>query len=482
MAQFDQHHQSERFSEQITDITVGSLDKAQQHIYNFFLGIIKHYQAEDILNQFDRLFIKYEEIDNTKAYYALGEILFHDKEEEFKYTLLRCCYILNNNWAINGNIKACQQLVDLFLSNSIGLPTRIYKLKRLRQWLQNFVSSEEYSTLRSLSGRSGVNKNYHNWSERFSSYLLISEYSDLSKPAEQRQYAETLYRRIKKQFKFNLAMYTARIDSKSGANPQHQNPTTLGDGVLILIKRVLNKQGNDGYRQAAKSLYDQSKNFTFSEFKDSLLAYLGISQDNLEISEVLSVTVVQKLKHFQEHQDDHEMTVSLLHVTCNRVLYYLLLNERRKPSEFLQLSLECNNLLNLVILLLKIVLLSSNGRFYLEGYIAELIKFYSAYEETECRTFINFLDILNVTLAIFDEDTHYSLIKMKNLTDTMPDVNLENYRVFSQSRKFGDLVSNPFTQQDTTKTLNPSAQEDTTKNLNPSVQQDATKTLNTARS
>jgi hypothetical protein len=469
MTQFDHQHQSEKFSEPITEITVGSIDKAQQHIYNFFLGIIKYYSAEDILEQFNRLFILYEEIDSTKAYYALGEIIFHDKESEFKYTLLRCCYILNNNWAINGNLNACQQLVELFLANSIGIPTRIYKLKKLRKWLQSFVQSEEYSTLRSLSGRPGVSKNYHNWSERFSSYLLISEYSDLSKPVEQRQYAETLYRRIKKQFKFNLAMYTARLDSKLGTNPQHHNPTNLGDGVLILIKRVLNKQGNDGYRQAAKSLYKEIKHLTFSEFKDSLLAYLGISKDNLEVSEVLSVTVVQKLKHFQEHQDDNEMTASLLHVTCNRVLHYLLLNERRKPSEFLQLSLECNNLLNLVILLLKIVLLSSNGRFYLESYIAELIKFYSAYEETECRSFINFLDILNVTLAIFDEDTHYSLIKMKNLAESIPDVNLENYRVFSQSKKFGDLVSNPFTQQDTTKTLNPSGQEDTTKTLNPSV-------------
>jgi len=454
MAQLYNQNQFNQFPEQVTDITTGSIEKAQQHIFNFFLEIIKRHQAEAILDQFEKLFVKYEEIDNVNAYYALGEIIFHNKESEFKDTLLRCCYILNNNWAINGNINACHKLVDLFLVNSIGFPTRIHKLKKLRQWLQNFVQSEEYNTLRSLSGRPGIHKSYHNWSERFSSYLLISEYADLQKPLEQRQYAETLSRKIKKQFKFDLAMYTARIDSTLGRNPQRQNPTDLGDGVLLLIKRVLNKQGNDNYRKAAKRFYDQAHNVTFLEFKSKLLIYLGISQDDLEISEVLRLTVVQKLRHFQEHRDDELMSMSLLYVTCNRILQYLLLNERRKPSEFLQLSLEYDNLLTPVIFLLKIVLILPHIRFYLESYVAELIKFYSVYEETECRSFINFMDILNVTLAIFDEDTDYSLIKMKNFENDLVDINLENYRIFSQLKKFIESERESVDKDDTTKTLN----------------------------
>ena len=454
MAQFYNQNQSNSFSEQVTDITTGSIEKAQQHIYDFFLEIIKYYESEVILNQFEKLFIEYDEIYNVSAYYALGEIIFHNKENEFKYTLLRCCYIVNNNWAINGNISACQQLVDLFLADSISVPTRIHKLKKLRQWLQSFAQSEEYSTLRSLSGKPRTRKTYHNWSERFSSYLLISEYADPKKPLEQRQYAENLSRKIKKQFKFDLAMYTARIDSKLGANPQRQNPTNLGDGVLFLIKRVLNKQGNENYRKAARNLYDQSHSITFIEFKSRLLAYLGISQDALEISEVFRLTVVQKLKHFQEHRNDELMTLSLLYVTCNRILQYLLLSERRKPSDFLQLSLEYDNCLNPIILLLKIVLIQPHIRFYLEGYVAELIKFYSVYEETECQSFINFLDVLNVTLAIFDEDTDYSLIRMKNIENDLADINLDNYRVFSQLKRLVDRGTRPVDQEDTTETLN----------------------------
>jgi hypothetical protein len=135
-------------------------------------------------------------------------------------------------------------------------------------------------------------------------------------------------------------------------------------------------------------------------------------------------------------------------------LQYLLLSERRKPSEFLQLSLEYDNFLNPIILLLKIVLIQPHIRFYLEGYVADLIKFYSVYEETECQAFINFLDVLNVTLAIFDEDTDYSLIKMKNIENDLTDINLDNYRVFSQLKRIVDRGKQPVDQEDTTETLN----------------------------
>jgi len=453
MEQFYNQYESEYFQEEVTDITSGSLEKAQQHIYSFFLTIIKHYQVEDILRQFERLFINYGEIDNVEVYNALGEIIFYNKEYEFKNILLRCCYILNNNWALNGNISACQKLVDLFLSHSISLPTKINKLKKLRQWLQNFIQSDEYKTLRSLSGRSGVNKNYHNWSERFSSYLLISEYTDFNKSPEQRQYAGTLARKIKKQFKFDLALYTARIESKTGSASQRQNPTTLGDGVLILIKKILNKRGNEDLRSLAKRFRAQVDDVTFAEFKDYLLDYLGISRNDFEIPEIMRLTVVQKFSRFHEHQNDQFMTVNLFNVACNQVLRYLLLNERRQPSELLQLSLESNNLLRYVVLLLKVVLICPKSRLYLESYIAELIKFYSSYDEVECRCFIVFLDMLNVTLAIFDKDTDYSLVKMKNLENDFTDISLENYRIFSQSKSLENLISQQLSEQDSTKTL-----------------------------
>ncbi|MBD2150076.1 hypothetical protein H6F44_08065 [Pseudanabaena sp. FACHB-1277] len=465
--QYNPDHGFSHSRDDSSSITAGNIDKAQQCIYNFFLEIIKTYSDDEILDQFNKLFIRYEPIDNSAAYYALGEIIFYDKEEDFKYTILRCCYILNNNWIVNRNINACQQLVDLFLSNFISTPTKVTKLKTLKQWLQKFVQSQEYNKLRSLSGRPTIQHSYDSWAERFSTYILASESNDTSKSIEQRVYAANLSRKLKKQFKFDLALYTAKIDAR-GSNPQLKNPTSLGDGVLNLIKMVLNKQGNQKFRNIAQNLYKQIRNLSFGEFKDKLVDYLGISANSLDPFNLKEI-IISKPVNLLERDDNQQMQISLLNIICNRLLKHILLDEYRHPSRFLKFALNAQNFLGLIIILLKIVLLCPDSRRYLEGYVAELINFFSVYSEEECNDFIKFLDVLNVTLAIFDDDTDYSLIKMhnaeslhghhndcdriyneyldpqpqphrqhnihnQNLADVNHDPNFDNYRIFSQSK------------------------------------------------
>jgi hypothetical protein len=454
MSNISTHQADDKPTPNRTSITAINIDKAQREIYEFFLDIVNLYQPEVVLNQFNRLFIRYEEIDNLNVYYALGEILFHNKEDDFKYTLLRCCYILNNNWSVNGQLAFCQQLVDLFLSDFISIPTKITKLRTLKQWLKRFVQSTDYATLRSLSGGATIRKQYHTWLDRFSSYLLVPEYTDTSKSLEQRQYAENLSRQLKKQFKFDLALYTAKIEVRARGESQQVNPTSLGDGVLQLIKKVLNKQGNQKFWNRAKNFFERSRKMLFGEFKSELLIYLGIDSSNsLYISMVAHQNIAHKLLNLQIEQDDNPVTLSLLNITCNRLLRLILLDEYRHPSELLNQSLKERNFLNLVILLLKIILFFPNSRIYLEGYIADLIKYYSGYDESECTDFISLLDILNVTLTIFDSDTDYSLVKIDhdNFPQHLPyapnshhldhsyeqddDDDLDNYRIFSQTKK-----------------------------------------------
>ena len=76
MAQFYNRNESAQSKEYITDITTSGIEQAQEYIYNFFLGIVKYYQADEILDQFNKLFINYEEIKNIQAYDALGESYF----------------------------------------------------------------------------------------------------------------------------------------------------------------------------------------------------------------------------------------------------------------------------------------------------------------------------------------------------------------------------------------------------------------------
>ncbi|CAN1210648.1 hypothetical protein TUMEXPCC7403_10660 [Tumidithrix helvetica PCC 7403] len=436
-----------QYSEEITEIQTGSVEQIQQRIYGFFLEIVRRYTPEQVIHQFQNLFIRYDQVDDPVTFRALGQIIFFNQETEFRNTLLRCCYILINNWRITSNYRYTHLLIGLFSDPSIYQPSKTTKLRTLRAWLKNFISSPDYESLLLFLGRpSSTYQDRNNWSDRFTSYLLTSQYADLSKPLEQRQIADALSRKIKKQFKFDLAMYTARLGrkepsastsrqsialSKSSAKSQ-ANPTSLGDGVLNLVKTILTRQGSNSYKSLARHFLEQLKGITFLEFKQKFLEYLELPSYDAEVSELLQIGLVNKFMQLHTSCDRQIVMFGLVHTACKRAIQLLTLDGQRNPSDLFYFFLSRDNPMPLVILLLKIILLRRESRLHLETCIADLIKYYSHYSEDECRGFINFLDILNVTLAIYEDDTDYSIVRMTENGEAMTDeTNADDYRVFS---------------------------------------------------
>ncbi|MGB7380834.1 MAG: hypothetical protein WA959_30315, partial [Rivularia sp. (in: cyanobacteria)] len=97
------------------------------------------------------------------------------------------------------------------------------------------------------------------------------------------------------------------------------------------------------------------------------------------------------------------------------------------------LLLSQGNPLTLVIALLKIILISKHSRRHLEMRIANIINYYEHYQEEECDWVIKFIEVFNITFAIYAENVEYNLIQMQeNATESEPQTNLDTYRVFSQ--------------------------------------------------
>ena len=107
--------------------------------------------------------------------------------------------------------------------------------------------------------------------------------------------------------------------------------------------------------------------------------------------------------------------------------------------------------MTLVVTLLKLILISKNSRTHLESRIADLIRYYEAMPEQECRWVVNFLEIFNVTFTIYAENVQYDLIRMTDRSPGDPrpgsfnftsngELNLDSYRIFSQlkSRQLPD--------------------------------------------
>ena len=433
-------------------LSARELQIAQQTIYQSLLEIVKKWPPEEVLLEFKRLFLYHGDSANTAALNALYEIIFHDNEEEFRNTIKRACYILVNNWDATRRHKAIQDLIAAFQNENLPRSLISPTLTRLRIWIRNFQQSQDYSDLKLFADRynvieSGETLNDGPWVRRYTSYLLVPQYVDMRNSIEQREAARSMAQQLREKFKFDLAMYVARSQSMLRNNPILRNPTALGDDTLRLIKTIVAKRGTYSYSNLANIFLNQIQALTYIEFKRSLQKYLGFSVEGSNVSHVLQTRMADKLSNlYEEHQDD-VVTPALILRTSNRMIEFLTMENKNEPSSLFVLLLSQGNPITLVVTLLKLMLVSKNSRTHLEARIADLLRYYEEIPEQDCRWVVNFLEIFNVTFTIYGDNVQYNLIRMKEerhdydspIQDSIDEVNLESYHVFSQLRP-GHLI------------------------------------------
>lgn len=420
-----------------------NIQNAQDILYNFLLEIVKKWPPEEVLLEFKRLFIYHVDSVNSEAMQAVYDIVFSNNEEEFRNTLKRCCYILVNNWDASRHYKPIQELIQVFADPCFNRHTASPTLKRLRLWIANFISGKDFEELKLFASR------YEElgrgpWSSRYTSYLLVPQYIDLRNPIEQREAARALSKQLKDRFKFDLAMYIARSQTRSATERPPKNPTALGDEVLRLIKTIVAKRGPFSYVNLANIFTNQTQNLSYEDFKQSLLNYLMFSMDSQTFAEMLRANLKEKLEGL--YTSHHEETISnaLVLRTCNRVIDYLTTEGQEEPSPLFAMLLSQGNPITLVTVLLKIILICKHSRTHLESRIAILIKYYQDYPEDECAWVVNFLEVFNVTFAIHAENVQYNLVKMAPEPPQKPQFfDPDTYRIFSQLKNEAEVEFTP---------------------------------------
>lgn len=392
-----------------------SLPQAQQVIYTFLLDIVKIWDPEDVLLEFKHLFIENTESTSDAALPAVHTLLFVNNEREFHNTIKRCCYILINNWEVVRRFDAIQSLIDLFDDPLIHKRTLSSTLKRLRQWVANFIKSPDFAELKLFTARFYEQRSVNStkpWSSQFASYLLVPQYTDRNNPVEQRQAAHNRAQRLKDKFKFDLAMYTAH--AQVGASPTHHvpNPTSLGDEVLRLIRVILLNRGQFSYKNLAHLFLEQVADLRYAGFKTSLVEYLVFSVSEQTVVSHIKLTLTNYLGQLYTEFDDEALNRSLILRTCNRLIDQLLTVDRKQPSYLFTYILSQGNHLTLAIILLKLVLISRSSLTYIEARLADLIRYYEDVPQQDCQWVIQFLEVFRVTFAIFAENTEYSIVRL----------------------------------------------------------------------
>lgn len=408
------------------------IQQAQEAIYRFILQNVKQRHPETALQEFKLLFLDYADTVDSEPLLALGEIISQNDAQAFRNTLKRSCYIMINHWEASRTYGYSKKLVQLFSSVKITQEAQSESLNRQRLWLANFVNSGEFQQLQLFAAKyEGDNKAH--WSHRYASYLLVPQYLDVNNPVEQREAARALSAQLKNQFKFDLAIYTARSQSAVSRDKMPKNPTLLGDDVLRLIKTIVAKRGALSYTNLANIFIKQTEKLNYHQFKLSLSRYLLFSSVNKEFVESSNKKFSQKLNSLYPEHQEQTMDEALVSKTCNRVIEYLTTEDYQNPSEIFLLFVQQGNPLTLIVVLLKIVLMCKNVRPHLEYCIATLIQYYRNYPEEDCKWVINFCEMFNITLAIYAENVQYNLIKIKeDKPDEKSSGSLDAYRVFAQ--------------------------------------------------
>ncbi|WP_271254835.1 hypothetical protein [Pseudanabaena sp. Chao 1811] len=423
------------------------IEQAQQRIYEFFLETVRHKSPDAVLIDFKDLFINFNDQHNLEIAAAFDQILTAYNEKEFFYTLKRCCYILINNWTVSNHRSYVQSLIDLFDDDSIHKKPKSIKLKTLRIWLQIFIKSEDFKSLKlfaiSVNPLSGVDQN---WSNRFASYLLTDQYTNPHSSLEQRQAANILAQEMKEKFQFDLAMYTARLGHQLSTPNPHSNPTSLSDNVLNLVTLMLTKNSMLNCQAQAEKFLASIENSTYYEFKVKLLQYLDFAIADPEVSETLQTQISDGLFNLKSEHHDHLTNPYLILKTSKYLISQFTSSDHEHLTELFNILLHHTNPLNFVVLLLKLLLINGSVRSHLELKIALIIKYYSKYSEAKCKSVIAFIDMLNIALAIYAGETRYNLVCMYPYADSssqdldvrqdlqISQFDKKNYRIFSQLR------------------------------------------------
>lgn len=412
-----------------------TIQQAQDCIYEFLLDIVRKWPPEEVLLEFKRLFIYHVDSISSGAMQSVYEIVFSNNQNEFRNTIKRCCYILINNWDASRNFKPIQDLVQLFRDPSFNRYTASPTLKRLRVWINDFVQSKDFEELKLFTARY-EDRVVGPWTSRYTSYLLVPQYIDLKNPLEQREAARALSKQLKDRFKFDLAMYVAKSQIPAASDRAAKNPTALGDEALRLIKLIVARRGQFSYVNLASIFLQQTEALPYRAFKQSLQRYLVFSVDNQSFAETLKTKIHEKLESLYTIHNHEILTDALILRTCNRIIDILTTENQDEPSPLFIQLLSHGSPITLVIVLLKVILISRYSRTHLEARIAGLIKHYENYPEADCNWVVNFLEIFNVTFAIYADNVQYNLVKMdEEISEDSSIFDPDTYRIFSQLKR-----------------------------------------------
>jgi hypothetical protein len=402
----------------------------EQLLYNHFLRLVEVESPEILTERFRQIFLDSSRYSDAQVAGAMEHLLrTRAADQDLIYVLNRCCHILINRWQLNTRSSgAVVDLIRLF-DNPQGLRgsavSASRNAQRLRQVLQLFQESEQYLTLRRLL--QVLEERQSRDAEEKASPLgtLIRRYPYLYEHCllsddcslEHQNTIRSLQTQHQRQYELDLSQYVlyqvrcARsakegVDQLALTQRRIQvvaNPTLLNNQELSMAVRHFAGKVESGktYRDLAhgfQAYHDMGQ--SYGAFKRNLYQYMTSSVDPAYGKRRFNQQLTQQLERcFPEFE--HQPTNDLLIVrTCGQLMNLLVVENHRKLDHVTFMDLINNQGATLTTgLLLKIVLICSKIKPYLEKRLSILFNHYEHASQDSVDWLVKMLENLNVAFS-----------------------------------------------------------------------------------
>lgn len=402
----------------------------EQLLYDHFLRLVEVEAPEVLLERFRQIFLESDRYNEAAVATALEHLLrSRNAEQDLIFVINRCCHILINRWQLNS--RSNNAVIDLIHSFDAPQGLRGSPMagsrsnQRLRQVIAAFLDSEQYLTLRRLLQVMEQQRQSRDALEAAPLGTLIRRYPYLyehclmseDSTSEQQHTIRRLQSQHQRQFELDLSQYVLQQvrcakAARQGADQlltvqqrlqMVQNPTLLDNRDLaIAVKHFAGKvESGKTYRDLAHGfLAFNNSNQSYGQFKRNLYHYINASVDPSYAKRRFNQQLTQQLQACFPDLESQPLNDFLMVRTCSQVLNLLVVEGPRRLDHVTFVDLIGNMGATLTTgLLLKIVLVCSKIKPYLEKRLSILFNHYENAMQESVEWLINVLENLNIAFS-----------------------------------------------------------------------------------
>ncbi|MCS7147698.1 MAG: hypothetical protein NZ901_05840 [Geminocystis sp.] len=402
----------------------------EQYLYEHLLECVKTQSPERVLDRFRHLFIIAKSYDSQKVLESLARIISKKQAAEYFPSILnRCCYILVNRWQLQPQTQRfVVELVELFdrLPAGVGVGSsyaRTYS-GRMIQLVRHFLTTDYYRQLKRLAtiiGEGLERKNNSNSQREETIGQLITRYPYLYEhcllsPDSDREQQQTVYqlrREMERKFENQLSKFViqqvrlaqGRLEiNKERLIKSAVNPTLLSDKDLnkSLKHFVGPVERGYSYQQLSSSFLSYTSDVrNYQMFKDSLYEYIVQSIDENYGKHSFNRKLYERIQQIYPQHNNTKPDEFLKMRTYSQLFNYLVVESPQNPNHLVFMDMISNmGTTKTIGLLLKIVLLCSKVKPYLEKRFSILFNHYESFTRDGAAWLVRSLEKLNVAFTV----------------------------------------------------------------------------------